>query len=151
MKLLVEELKENMDLVQPFSYSLETRVQVAAMIPYLYMHNAPDGDFYFEIDKNDGTFSYTKHFTSDDIKASLNTSDNSAHVFFPIVPESPMFLEKGDYTFYLYAENYVYNRSSFIGWIRQHENLNNAVSNTPSNDAENPLAFRLKVLKDGLS
>jgi hypothetical protein len=150
MKLLIEELKEN-DLTQNLSYSLEQRVQLGAIIPYLYMHNAPSGDFFFEIAKNNGEFNYIKQFNSNDIKTALNTTDNFAHVFFPIVPETPIFLEKGDYSLWLWAENYVYNRNSFIGWIRQHENLNNSLSNTPSNDAENPLAFRLKVFKGGLT
>lgn len=148
--LLVEQLYESAELEQNFTFNLNKRVRLAAFYPYIYMHNAPVGDFYIGIQKNDGAFYYEKHFTSADIKALMNTEFNSAHVFMPVIPETPILLEKGEYQIFLYAENYVYKRSAFLGWIKQHENLNNEMDYSPSNDAENPLAFRLKVFKEAM-
>lgn len=149
-KLLVEELFENSELTQVENFQLNKRVQVGSVCPYIYMHNAPPGQFFAGIRNLNGNFEYEFEFDSAYIKTLLNTTDNYAHVFLPIVTSYPIFLEKGSYELYLYAENYTFYRTSFIGWIRQHENLNNDLDYIPSNDAENPLASRLKVYREGI-
>lgn len=149
--LLTQQLLTELPLVQTFTYKLNQRVQLAGIYPYLFVFNMPTGTFTFTIEKTDGSFFLQKTFTSADLKASLNTTDDYFHFWFPIIPDAPMFLEKGDYTMTLEPDNtYFYNRKRFIAWIQQHENLNNTMDYTPSNDAENPLAFRLKVMKEGI-
>lgn len=149
-KLLVEELIHDQVLVHEFSYGLSQRVQLGGFYPYIFMKGAPAGDFYVTFRNLDGSFSFQKHFTASDIKAVMNTTDNNVRIFLPCIPPTPIYLKKGDYQMYLEAENYIFNRGAFIGWIKQHENLNNALNYTPSNDVENPLAFRLKVFKEGI-
>lgn len=150
MKLLVEELREGNELYSSFTLNLNRRSQLAAFYPYLFIKNVPNGDFYIGIRKTNGAFQYEEHFTSSDLQALLNTTDTNIRIFKPVIPLNPIFMEKGDYEIYLYSENYTFKRTSFIGWIRQHEDLNNELSFTPLNDAENPLAFRLKVYKEGI-
>jgi hypothetical protein len=133
-------------LSQPFTLSNETRYSVGAFIPYLYLHNAPDGTFSLSVFSGDDELA-TKSFDSSDIKASLDTSDDYLHVFFPVLFDNPVQLCRGEYLLVLSASGYAPTQSSFIGWIQQHENLNNITDYTPSGDDQNPLAFRLKVLR----
>lgn len=148
--LLVEKLNPEADLIQPFKFNLNTRVNLAGFYPYIYMQGSPDGDFVLGVRKIDDTFFYERNFTSENIREILNTEDGHAHLFLPCVPEYPMQLEKGSYEMYLHAENYSPNRNHFIGWCKQYRDLNNVLDYSPSNDAENPLAFRIKVYKEGI-
>jgi hypothetical protein len=148
--LLIETLDSVDPLTQQFRLSLDTRYVIGAFIPYLYMHNAPNGIFTFEILKS-GITVFQKSFTSADIKASLNTTDDYAHVFYPVVPATPMILEKGEFTAKLQASGgYDHMANGFLAWIKQHEDLNNELDYTPSIDLQNPLALRLKILKQGI-
>jgi hypothetical protein len=149
--LLVEQfLGDGYPMEQKITRDLNERSRIAVIAPYIYMHNAPSGSFTFEIKKIDNTVVYSKTFTSSDIKTLLNTTFDYAHVFIPFVPDEPVYIEKGQFKLVLSSSGYFYNRSSFLGWIRQHENLNNEIDYTPSNDAENPLAYRLKAYKEGI-
>jgi hypothetical protein len=110
------------------------------------MNNAPAGTFTLSI-KSGATTLCSKSFTSADIKTSLGTVNNYAHVFYPIVFDSPSFLGRGSYDVVLSASGYTGTNSSFIAWIQQHENLNNELDYEPLTDDENPLALRLKVYR----
>lgn len=149
--LLIETLDAVDPLVQQFRLSLDTRYVIGAFIPYLYMHNAPNGIFTFSLLNADDVTVFSQSFTSADIKASLNTLNDYAHVFFPVVPSTPMILEKGLYTAKLQASGgYDQMANGFLAWIKQHEDLNNELDYTPSIDLQNPLALRLKILKQGI-
>lgn len=134
------------DLSQEFNLKLDNRYNVLGFYPYLYLHNSPSGTFTFEIMK-DAVSLFSKSFTSADIKSSLSTANNYAHVFYPVLPNAPLLLEKGTYTAKLSCAFYSPSGSSFLGWIRQHEDLVNDLDYVPASDAENPFALKLKVLK----
>ena len=146
--LLVDSLDTDGILSQEFRISLDTRYNIGAIIPYLYMHGAPAGTFYLGVQKN-GSEIFSQSFTCADIKTALDTTDDYAHVFFPIVPNLPLYLEKGIFSVNLYSSGYV-SGSSFLGWVKQHENLNNELDYTPVNDLENPLATRFKIYQQGI-
>lgn len=145
--LLVETLKT--ELSQEIRLENQERYTIGAIIPYLYLHNSPVGTFTLEIISGVNSV-FSQSFTSADIKAVIGTSDNYAHVFYPIVPQNPVQLDAGVYTIKLTASGYMALGSSFLGWIRQHENLNNKLDYEPVSDDENPLAVRLKVFKRGI-
>lgn len=145
--LLVQELKT--ELVQEFTLGLSDRYNIGSFIPYLYVHNAPAGTFTFTITK-DSVDIFSQTFTSSDIKAAEGTVNNYLHVFYPIVPDTNVFMECGDFSAKLTASGYAYSSSSFLGWIQQHEDLNNILDYVPATDAENPLAMRIKIYKEGL-
>ena len=147
MKLLVETLET--ELSQDFTFSNESRYNIGAIIPYLYLHNAPSGTFQIELIKDSVTL-YSETFTSSDIKASVPTVHNYVHIFYPIVPDHPIYLEKGSFTVKLSASGYSVSSSSFIGWIRQFEDLNNILDYIPADDGHNPLATRIKVYERGI-
>jgi hypothetical protein len=71
-------------------------------------------------------------------------------VFYPIIPDSPIKLEKGTYTLKLTASGYISNSSSFIGWLQQFEDVQNDMDYLPLFSNQNSLAFRLKIFKEGV-
>jgi len=145
--LLIETLYDQLE--QEFTLSNEERYSIGCISPYLYMHNAPAGTFTLSIISG-ATTVFSQSFTSNDIKTATYLTDDYAHVFFPIVPVNPLQLDAGTYKIRLSASGYTAT-GSFMGWIRQHEYLNNIITYTPEADDHNPLAFRIKVYKRGTS
>lgn len=132
------------ELSQEVRYSLSRRVNIGAFIPYLYMHNAPTGTFIIDLLNSDDDIIMSKSFTCADIKASLSTLNNYAHVFYPIIPTNPIQIEYGTYTIKLSASGYSHSNTSYLGWIQQFENIQNIMDYVPENDTENSLALRIK-------
>lgn len=147
--LLVEPL--NSELTQEMEYTLNERCHLGAIIPYLYLHNA-SADYFRVSLKKSGSTLFSKDFTVTEVKTSLSTSNNYAHVFYPIIPTNPVQIYSGTYTVHLEAgPNYNPTESSFIGWVRQFEDVQNEVNYTVTSDDSNPLALRLKIYKEGVS
>lgn len=146
--LLVNPLSTTLE--QEFTLDNNYRYDIGSFAPYLYVHNAPSGTFTFELIQGVTTLQ-TWSFSSEDIKISLSTANNFLHVFYPLTKPYPYQLKRGTFKLKLSATGYSNTISSFIGWIQQHENLNNELSYTPFNDEENPLAIRLKVYKEGIN
>ena len=140
--LLVQQLET--ELSQEIRYSSSTRCNIAALIPYIYLHNAPDGTFTFDLLNSDDEVVFSQDFDSADIKASIPTTNNYAHVFYPIVPNNPIQIESGLYTIKLSASGYSPSSTSYLGWIQQFENLQLPMEYVPANDTEKPLAIRIK-------
>ena len=145
--LLVETLTT--ELSQDIAYDSDERCSIACFIPYLYFHNAV-GSFTFEVESELGVI-FSKTFTASDIKASIPTSNNYAHVFYPIIPTNPVQIQKGSFTFRLIAgSGYSVTQSSFIGWIKQHEDIQNRMSYNPASDNDNTFAIRFKMYKESI-
>ena len=139
------------ELTQQIKFKLNYRCHIAAMIPYLLVFNAPAGVFTFELYNEDQSETvYTKDFTSADILEALNTANVYAHVFYPIIPENPVQIEKGLYTMKLTATGYIKTEASFLGWIQQFEDVQNEMEYVPFDDSQNPLATRYKQYKEGI-
>lgn len=148
MKLLVDTLVA-VSLRQEIRLERPDRFHIGAISLYLYMHNSPGGTFKLSMERN-SLLVFEKEFTSAMIKASLGTVHNYAHVFYPIIPTNPIQLENGLYELVLSSSGYAYAASSFLGWIRQHEDLGNKIDYVPINDSENPLSTRIKILNRGI-
>jgi hypothetical protein len=146
--LLVETL--NRELIQEIQYDLNERVHIAAFIPYLYIHNAAFDSITFELFNSGGDVLFSKETTLSEIKESIPTTDNYIHVFYPIIPTNPVQLEYGTYRLRMTATNYYPVSSSFIGWIKQFEDIQNEISYPVSGSNNNPLAIRYKLYKEGL-
>jgi len=136
-------------LEQDINFNLNVRYNIGALIPYIYMHNAPAGTFTIELIKSSVTI-FSNTFTSVDLKASLGTTDNYAHVFYPIVPTDTVQIERGIYTVKLSSSGYTYNSSSFLGWCQQYVNIQGTLDYVPANYSENPLSIRVKTYKEGI-
>lgn len=114
------------------------------------MHNAPSGVFTFTLLQGLNTV-FSKTFSSSDIKTSLSTTDNYAHVFYPIIPDQPTQINAGTYVARITTSGYTPTDSSFIAWIQQFENLNNPYDYVLDDDNQLPLALRFKVLTEGIN
>jgi hypothetical protein len=144
--LVVEELKTT--LSQTFTLNNNRRYSLYAIKPHLYMHNAPAGTFTFKI-KNGATELISVDFTSADIKSDLSTSDNYAHILKGLLLNSPVQLDGAtSYTLELSASGYTYGTSSYMGWVKNHENIFFDIDGTPENDFNNPHTFFLYELRN---
>lgn len=146
MKILCAELIT--ELVQPVTFEKEFTLE--AVYPFLLMINSPSGTFNFEM-LNGATTIFTKTFTSADLKAALETTNDYLYSFHPIIPNSPIRIKRGDYTFKINHLGYTFSDSSFLGWGQQHEDRQNAVSYTITGSLNLPLAFRIKTKKEGIN
>lgn len=140
--LVVNEIVDSLE--QEFTFNLNTRSHIGAFYPYLVMINQPLGTFAFKFFKG-ATELFSVDFTSIDI-----STESYAHVFFPIIPENPIQLEKGQYKISITTSGYTKTNDSYIGWIQQFEDIQNEMSYTPIRTEENSLAFRLKIYKEGI-
>jgi len=138
--LLVQELKTGEVLEQQFRISDYQRTTVGSISPYLYFHDAPAGTFTVELV---GLRAWSFDFT--DVQAETAVEDY-CHVYFPLIPVTPLHLEVGIYTLRLSASGYALG-PSWAGWIQQHENLDNLLDYVPTNDGSNPLAIRIKEMR----
>lgn len=148
MKVVANELKD--ELSQEVELLLSERYTIGCISPYIYIHNAPSGTFKLSIFSG-ATEVFFKTFTCSDIKTAISSTNNYAHVFYPIIPDNPLQLSSGQYILKLTSSGYTYSKTSFIAWCQQFEDLNNELSYTPLNIAKNPLAFRVKILKRHLT
>lgn len=139
-KLVVDELFTT--LSQTFTVTNQIRLTIKAIRPYIYMHNNPSGTFTISL-KEGATTLASKTFDSASIKTDLSTSDNYAHIFKTIVFDDPVYIGDGEYEIELSSSGYSYSKSSYIGWVREHENLINEVNGTPISDFGNPRTFQL--------
>lgn len=143
--LLVETLQT--ELVQDIDYEGETRVEIAAFIPYIYFHNVTGAVFTFEIER-DSEIIFTQDFTSEEIRL---VTGNYAHVFYSIIPINPVQIEAGSYKFRIKAKSGYLAGEQFIGWIKQYVDVQNEMSYTPIDDSQNTFAIRFKKYREGIT
>lgn len=144
-KIQINELRDT--LTQEIRLEQSVRYTIGGLYPWLYMHNAPAGTFTIDV-LSGPTVRASQTFTSATIKSALGTSHNYATSWHPIIFTNPTQLEAGTYSVRLSASGYTYSPSSFLAWCQQHENLVNSLDYTPLSDAENPLALRVKILRN---
>lgn len=147
MILLSQTIRDS--LSQVYTATNSKRFSIAGFYPYLLLVNAPSGTFTFTLTIN-GEDVFTKEFTSADLKSSLNTTNDTLHTFFPIVPTNPVFIERGDFTCTISTSGYSPSSNSYIAWIQQFEDVQNETEYEAVSSDENPLAMRIKIYKEGI-
>lgn len=138
--LVVDELKTTIS--QTFTLQYNRRYNIGGVRPLLLMYNAPSGTFTMKIKSGANTLA-SKSFTSADIKSDLITSDNYAWLWKGLLFDTPIPLKAGSYSLELSSSGYSYSASSFIGWVKEHENIFTTISGTPISDLDNPYSFQL--------
>ena len=138
--LVLDELKTTLE--QNITIDLKRRYDVAAIRPYIYMHNAPAGIFTLSI-KTDTETLASQDFTSAEIKTDLSTSDNYAHIWKVIQFNDPVFLLDDDYILELSSSGYTFSESAYVGWIKEHESQFNDTSFTGLYDIDRPFSFQI--------
>lgn len=142
--LLVQPLRDSLE--QSFTLKYNKRYVIGCISPYIYVQNKPSGTFTFKVQK-DGSDLFTATFTAQDVLDSIETANDNAHVFYPVVTDG-LFLEKGEFKIVL-ESNYSSSDSSFVGWIQQFENTQNSLDYTANSDNKLPLATRIKIYERG--
>jgi hypothetical protein len=137
--LVVEPLITTLE--QTITLNLKQRYIIAAIRPYVYMHNNPAGTFTYKL-KSGATELWQSSFTSVAIKTALNAANNYAHIKLNLISDY-LKLSPGSYTVELSSSGYTYNDSSYMGWIKPHEDLFNDIDGTPDNDFSNPLGVQM--------
>lgn len=133
-------------LSQEIEFTNEERVEIAGFYPYIYFHNVEDATFTFKIERNSVTV-FEQDFTADEIR---DFSGDYAHIFLPIIPLHPVQIEKGVYNFSINANEGYQASETFIGWIKQYQDIQNEMSYTPINDTQNTFAIRFKRYIEGI-
>ena len=139
--LVVDELKTT--LTQSFTVDLNRRYTIAAVRPYLYMHNSPAGTFTFSVKDSGANTIASKTFTSAEIKSDLSTSDNYCHLWKALVFTNPLQLSKGSYSLVISSSGYTFAESSYLAWVKEYENIFNTTDGANDTDFNNPMSFQL--------
>jgi len=134
-KLVTEELKT--DLTQTITITDELIHHIDAVKIKLVMYNEPSGTFTLSLKEGATTYA-SKSFTSADIKTDLSTTDAYAWLYKAIQFDYTIPLRAGSYDFVLSHSGYTYSDSSFLGWVKSHENIFNSLSDAYSGDTNNP-------------
>lgn len=142
--LLVQPLRESLE--QAFTLNYNKRYVIGCISPYIYIQNNPNGIFTLKVEKNNSVI-FTDTFTSQNVLDSIETVNESAHVFYPVLTDG-LYLEKGNFKVVL-ESNYSSSDSSFIGWIQQFENTQNSLDYAAVSDDRLPLATRIKIYERG--
>ena len=131
--LLIDELTST--LSQEITFSGEARRRtIVGIRPYIYMHNAPTGTFTLSF-KSGATTLASETFTSATIKSDLNTTNNYAWLAKALTFDDFQ-VDGGTYTIELSSSSYTFSESSYLGWIRRHENI--YVTSSPTVLDEHP-------------
>ncbi len=145
MKIVVDELIST--LSQELIVTDEKRIIVNSIRPYLYMHNAPAGTFTLTLNDETGAL-VSKSFTSAEIKSDMETTDNYGYIYKTLIFDEKIQLTKKNYTLELSSSGYSFQMHSFLGWIREHDNIFNNTDGENNNIMENPLSFQIFNYRD---
>lgn len=142
--VVAHELRDKIS--QTIEFKKNTRAQIAAFYPYLLLYNSPNGTFKFSLVNSSERVIFSKTFDSNDIKNSLKTNSDFLHVYFPVINDLSLFLEKGIYTLVLESENYIYSNNSYLAWLQEFENFDLKDSDIEINEL--PLSYRVKEYRE---
>lgn len=131
---------------QGFEFSLDKHYVVKGFYPYLYMKRAPAGRYVFQLYSNDSLV-FEKDFNSIDIKNSLSTNEDTAYVFFPILPDPYLILGKGKFRVKIINETGSFSENAHLGWIKVHRFPVNDINYVPAGDSYLPFAMKIKTLE----
>jgi hypothetical protein len=144
--LLVEEFVD--ELEQPFTWNFRTRAQLAAIMPYIYVHNNPAGAFTLSVLDSLDNLIAAESFDAADVYAAIEVDPGVrpyAHVHLPLLLASPKSLPPGEYKLKLESTGYTFSESSYLAWVKEHENLCVPLGYSPTSHAQNPMTYKLWV------
>lgn len=138
--LATEELKTT--LTQTITLKYNRVYQIAGLKLKLVMFNAPSGTFTVSIKSGANTLA-SKDFTSAEIKTDLSTVNNYAWLWKPFEFSTICALKKGSYDIVLSSSGYTYSNTSFLGWVKPHENIFTERTDAFTDYTTNPYGVRI--------
>lgn len=137
--LVVEELETT--LTQ--TVNIQRRMNVVAIRPYLYFDNLPNTTITLAIKQGATTVDSSTLTQAEIIANSSITSSNYAHGFFRFDFTSTPLHAGQSYDIVLSASPYTFSESSWIGWVKEHENHTNNFASSIQYDQDNPLSLQI--------
>jgi len=138
--IVVDELKTTLSQ----ELTVLKRIDVESIRLKLYFHNDPPGTFTVKL-KEGATELSSKSITLAEIKSSASWLDNEYHwgmILFNLDNNVPV-QKDVTYTIELSASGYSFNESSYVGWIKEHEDETNTFTKTTGTDFNNPFSYQL--------
>lgn len=111
---------------------------------FLYLHNDPSGTFTISV-KDGATTLGSASLTMDQIKIGASFGNNQYHkgMFRFGVDPNPILNPDTTYTLELSSSGYSFSESSYLAWVKEHENLTNTFNYNTISDYEKPFSFQL--------
>jgi hypothetical protein len=106
----------------------------------MYVHDLPEGNFAFKI-MQDATEVKSFPFTSLDLQQKLQLTDD--YFWGDFAFEGLFFLTRGEYQIRLESSGYTFQESSFIGWVKDFEEIGRRVIGDPFDFSQYPFSFNL--------
>lgn len=129
-------------LITTFSQpiTVDREIKVAGIRARLYVHDIPDGTFYFNVYK--GVLKIKSYsFTSLSAKAAIDTAYN--FFWLDLALPGHLHLTDGEYTIKLEPFMYSFSNDSWLGLAKEYENPYGKVIGNPKDFSEYPYAIKL--------
>lgn len=125
-------------LAQPITVRRD--ILCAAFRAKLYVHNLPSGVFLISILKGAQVI-MTIDFSSVELQQKLDIDDLYfwGDFAFPV----SFYLDRGDYQIRLESSGYVFNDGSFIGWVKDFDEINRDIIGEANDFSQYPFSFNL--------
>jgi len=141
MSLINVEALKATPLTQTFKIN-QNRLHLKAIRPWLYLHNDPSGTFTINV-KDGSDLLDSVDFTINDLKVGASLNDNEYHKSFFKFDFDVILNHDRDYTIELDSSGYTYSGSSYLGWIKEFENLTNSFDETIWTFQQKPFGYQL--------
>lgn len=147
--LVVDELKA-VNLVQEFTLipDMLTGLRIKAVRPLLYLHNDPTGTFTISLKEGVNTID-SKSVTGAELIANSGFTASQYHwgIFTFEFNKYNVLKKNITYTIELSSSGYTFDESSFLGWVKPHEDFINTASDTIPIFTEYPYGYELWGLR----
>lgn len=107
-------------LDQNITYTGEKPIHIQGLKMRLVWFDSPVGTFTVSFKSGSETLA-SKSFTVADIKTDLSTTDDYGYIYKGIEFGTAFPIVSGTYTVELSSSGYTYSESSFLGWVKDHE------------------------------
>lgn len=141
MSLINVEALKGTTLIQEFKIK-RNRLNLTAVRPWLYLHNDPAGTFTLTL-KDGANILDSSDFTVSDLKNGAGLNDNEYHKGFFKIDLRATLQHDRLYSLELSSSGYSFSGSSYLGWIKEFENLTNSFSESIWTFHQKPFGYQL--------
>lgn len=120
--------------------AVEREISCLALRAKMYVHDLPPGSFKFKI-MRDATLIKAFPFTSLDLQQKLQITDD--YFWGEFAFDGLFFLPRGHYQIRLESSGYTFQESSFIGWVKDFEEIGRKVIGDAPDFSQYPFSFNL--------
>lgn len=141
MSLINVEALRATPLIQEFKIK-RNRLHLEGIRPWLYLHNDPAGTFTLTL-KDGANILDSVDFTVSDLKNGAGFADNQYHKGYFDLRLNAILHHDRLYTLELSSSGYAFAGSSYLGWIKEFENLTNSFNEIIWTFNQKPFGYQL--------